>query len=81
MCKNCSLIRVLGQVYGLPVCCSCKKKIKINDVWADITLDDYKKLMVNKNLSHVYCPECFMQFAETVKLDIAKLKPRESSWE
>lgn len=81
MCKNCSLQRVLGQVYGLLVCCSCKKKIKLNDVWVDITEDDYKKLMTGKNLSHGYCPECFMQFAETVKLEISRLKPPEHKWE
>lgn len=81
MCKNCSLQRVLGQVPCLLACCSCKNKIKLNDVWVNITNDDYKNLMEGKTLSHGYCPECFIQFAETVRIELAKLKPPVHKWE
>jgi len=61
------LMRYLESLEILPICCECKKSIKINNKWITLSEELIEKISKFNNLSHGYCEECGEKAKEELK--------------
>lgn len=56
--KKQEILNLLEKMISVPLCCECKKRVRIDDNWITLDEDVSLKLAEFDNITHTYCPEC-----------------------